>query len=122
IHTKVAYLCCLDYGTEGDVNPTSKLPRKGIYTLDEFATYARYCHQKGIQFWASGSIQPYQAQEVWALKDGDAEGLVDAMAVRSGASGPVRQVSRPGASGPGIDNRATRRIYRDLVARYAPPA
>jgi uncharacterized protein (UPF0264 family) len=121
IHTKNAYICCLDFGTAGDVSPSSGLARKGIYSLDEFATYARYCHEKGIMFWASGSIQPYQAQAVWQLADGDAAGLVDAMAVRSGASGPVRQVSRPGTTTSTIDNRATRRIYRDLVEKYRAP-
>jgi uncharacterized protein (UPF0264 family) len=131
IHSKNAYICCLDYKTEGDVNSISGLPRKGIYKLEEFANYGRYCHEKGIMFWASGSIQPYQAQAVWALTDdkdekkgifdGDAKGLVDAMAVRSGASGAVRRVARPGVPANLIDNRATRRIYRDLVENYRPP-
>jgi uncharacterized protein (UPF0264 family) len=122
IHTKVAYMCCLSYGTEDDINPESGLARFGIYSLEDCAAYARYCHQQGIEFWASGSIQPYQAQAVWGLNDGDATGVVDAMAVRSGASGPPRIVSRSGAGGAVIDNRASRRIYRDLVAKYAPPA
>jgi uncharacterized protein (UPF0264 family) len=121
IHSKNAYICCLDYETNGDVSPSSGLPRKGIYSLDEFAQYARYCHEKGIMFWASGSIQPYQAQAVWQLADLDAQGLVDAMAVRSGASGPVRQLARPGTTTSAIDNRATRRIYRDLVEKYRAP-
>ncbi|MEO8036548.1 MAG: (5-formylfuran-3-yl)methyl phosphate synthase [Acidobacteriota bacterium] len=121
IHSKNAYICCLNHKTEGDVNATSSLPRKGIYSLEEFATYAKYCHEKGIMFWASGSIQPYQAQDVWALADGDAQGLVDAMAVRSGASGKLRQVERPGVTEGTIDNRATRRIYRDLVEKYRSP-
>jgi uncharacterized protein (UPF0264 family) len=122
IHTKVAYMCCLNYGTQTDVNGESGLPRHGIYSLDELATYARYCHQKNIQFWASGSIQPYQVQAVWGLNDGDIRGVVDAMAVRSGASGPPRVVTRPGSAGALIDNRASRRIYRDLVQKYAPPS
>jgi len=121
IHTKVGYMCCLNYGTKGDVNPESKLRRYGIYSLEDFGAYAQYCHERNLEFWASGSIMPYQAQAVWALKNGDAIGLVDAMAVRSGASGPPRVVSRPGSAGPVIDNRASRRIYRDLVDKYAPP-
>jgi hypothetical protein len=121
IHTKVAFMCCLTYETENDINPESGLVRRGIYSLDEFATYARYCHEKGIEFWASGSIQPYQAQAVWGLNDGDVRGVVDAMAVRSGASGPPRVVPRPGAIGVPIDNRGSRKIYRDLVAKYKPP-
>lgn len=121
IHTKVAYMCCLDYGTQDDKHPESGLQRQGIYSLAELATYGRYCHQKGIEFWASGSILPYQAQAVWGLNDGDIRGVVDAMAVRSGASGPPRNVARPGAGGVAIDNRASRRIYRDLVLKYAPP-
>jgi uncharacterized protein (UPF0264 family) len=121
IHSKNAYICCLNYKTEGDTNQTSGLPRKGIYSLEEFATYAKYCHEKGIMFWASGSIQPYQAQAVWELADRDVQGLVDAMAVRSGASGLVRVVPRPGQTQGTIDNRATRRIFRDLVEKYRPP-
>jgi uncharacterized protein (UPF0264 family) len=121
IHTKVAYICCLNYETESDIHPESGFVRHGIYSLEEFATYARYCHEKGIEFWASGSIQPYQAQAVWGLNDGDAVGVVDAMAVRSGASGPPRVVARPGAIGAQIDNRGSRKIYRDLVAKYKPP-
>src|SRR5262249_48718643 len=124
IHTKVAYICCLNLALEGDRNPESGLPRLGIYSLEEFATFARYCHQKGIMFWASGSIQPQQAQAGWALTDeSGTPGLGDAMAVRSGASAKPRVVERPGTpAGGGIDNRGSRRIYRDLVARYAPPA
>lgn len=122
IHTKSAYMCCLNFETAGDVHPESGLSRYGIYSLEDFATYARYCHQKNVEFWASGSIQPYQAQAVWGLDDGDAHGIVDAMAVRSGASGPPRIVPRPGASGTQIDNRGSRKIYRDLVAKYKAPA
>ena len=122
IHTKSAYMCCLDFETAGDHHPESGLPRYGIYSLEDFGTYARYCHQIGIAFWASGSIQPYQAQAVWNLDDGDSRGIVDAMAVRSGASGPPRVVPRPGAAGALIDNRGSRKIYRDLVAKYRAPA
>jgi uncharacterized protein (UPF0264 family) len=32
IHSKNAYICCLNYKTEGDTNPTSGLARKGIYS------------------------------------------------------------------------------------------
>jgi uncharacterized protein (UPF0264 family) len=121
IHTKAAHICCLNYGVENDIHLESKLQRHGIYSLDEFATYACYCHDKGIEFWASGSIQPYQAQAVWSLSDGDAKGIVDGMAVRSGASGKRRDVHRPIAASQQIDNRGSRKIYRDLVEKYAPP-
>ena len=121
IHSKNAYICCLDYKTENDTSATSGLKRKGIYTLDEFATYGRYCHEKGIMFWASGSIQPYQAQAVWNLADGKSEGLIDAMAVRSGASRQPVPVERPGITAAVVANRATRRIYRDLVEAYRAP-
>lgn len=122
IHTKVAHVSCLNYGVEQDVHPESKLPRHGIYSLEEFATYARYCHDLNIEFWASGSIQPYQAQAVWDLRDGNAEGIVDGMAVRSGASGTRRSVQRPTSAAAQLDNRGSRKIYRDLVEKYAPPS
>lgn len=118
IHTKVARMCCLKDGTANEKpDPMSGLPLKGIYTIKEFGTYAQYCHEKGIEFWASGSIQPYQAQKVWHVDDG----VVDAMAVRSGASAPPRTIHRPGERASVIDNRGSRKVYRDLVAVYAPP-
>lgn len=119
IHSKVAYICCLDDGTSKEpAHPESGLKRKGIYSIKEFGTYAQYCHERSISFWASGSVMPYQAQLVWAEQNG----IIDAMAVRSGATALPRTVPRPGAGGTTFNNRASKRVYRDLVAVYAPPS
>jgi uncharacterized protein (UPF0264 family) len=121
IHTKVARMCCLRDGTDDQPVDESGLPLRGIHTIDQIARFARYCHGLGLEFWASGSIQPFQAQRLWDLDDGPARGLVDAMAVRSGASAAVRAPDGGGlGAGGGVVNRASKRVYRDLVAAYAP--
>jgi uncharacterized protein (UPF0264 family) len=129
IHSKVAKLCCLEVpSSKALADADSGLELKGIYRLNQIADFARYCHYRGIEFWASGSIQPFHAQPLWELRDGKATGLVDGMAVRGGASSAPRPfqlesgTSARGPQKPGVVNRGSKRVYRDLVAPYVPPA
>lgn len=123
IHSKVARICFLDEGTAQANNPNPALPLTGIYSLIEVGQIAEYCHFKGIEFWASGSLQPFQAQPLWDLRDAKGVPLVDGMAVRGGASAAVRTATgklAPEAAAAGADTRGSKRVYRDLVSVYAP--
>jgi len=123
IHSKAMKVCSLT--AEIAPQASDQLALTGIHTLEDFGDCARYCHDRGIEFWAAGSLQPKQAQALWALKDEQGCTLIDAMAVRGGASA-VRRPADFKRGGGGVTaasdtSRGAKRIYRDLVAAYTPP-
>jgi uncharacterized protein (UPF0264 family) len=121
IQTKVARICCVDTSSEGmidinrhDIRHTPALVRKGILTLDEIRFFGEYCHFRGVEANLAGSIESYQAQQLWALVP-----EIDHVSTRGSSSA----VSRDPAAGTaeGEDTRLDRVIQRHLVRGLVPP-
>lgn len=118
IQTKVARLCLVDTSSDGfiDINRfdiRDGLPRRGILTLDEIEYFVDYCHYRGIEANAAGSVQSYQAQQLW-LKIPE----LDQVSTRGAASGVELE---PGTDLAGSDTRQHRVVKRALVRGLAPP-
>jgi Uncharacterized protein conserved in archaea len=96
-----------DRGADGKMPP-----REGLLTLDEARFFCQYCHWAGIEAYLAGSIQAYQAEELWEIEE------LDSIAVREAASAVVRD---PTSMQLGNDTRHERRIRRELVAKLIPP-
>jgi uncharacterized protein (UPF0264 family) len=121
IQTKVANICLVDTASSEefvDLNKyaigTGGLPAKGILTLDELRFFVEYAHFAGIEANVAGSLQSYQAQQLWVLIP-----ELDQVSTRGGSSA----VSRNPVAGirEGEDTRQQRVIKRDLVAGLIPP-
>ena len=118
IQSKVARLCLVDTASNGlvDINrfdTKDGTPRKGIFTLEEIQYFVDYCHYKGIEANVAGSVQSYQAQQLWLKIP-----ALDQASTR-GASSAV--VLEPGTDSTGSDTRQHRIIKRTLVRGLAPP-
>jgi uncharacterized protein (UPF0264 family) len=114
IHSKIAKVCCHKHQLHQAPPPADpNLKLEGIFEVAEITEYTKYCHSVGLEFWASGSVQPYQAQDLWAVG-------VDGMAVRSGASSVLRASSFAAPGKTANDTRGAKKVYRDLVALYQP--
>lgn len=118
IQSKVSRLCLVDTRSEGlvDINQfdaAHSLPRQGILSLEEIRYFVDYCHFKGIEANVAGSVQSYQAQQLWV----DIPEL-DHISTR-GASSAVE--IEPDLDTRGIDTRQHRIIKRSLVRGLATP-
>lgn len=118
IQSKVSRLCLVDTASDGltDINRfdvSNGLKRQGILSLEEIRYFVDYCHYKGIEANVAGSVQSYQAQQLW-VKIPD----LDQVSTR-GASSAVD--AEPGADVTGADTRQHRVIKRSLVRGLAPP-
>jgi uncharacterized protein (UPF0264 family) len=119
IQSKVARICVVDTASKGmvDINrfdhdDHKRLPRKGILSLDELKFFVEHCHYKGIEANVAGSVQSYQAQQLWVKIP-----ELDQISTR-GASSAV-PIDPTGAEGE--DTRQHRVIKRSLVRGLAPP-
>jgi uncharacterized protein (UPF0264 family) len=119
ILSKVSNLCLIDTRSDGMVNVNSMVVRnglteQGILTLEELRFFVEYCHYRGVSANLAGSIQSYQAQQLWALIP-----ELDQVSTRGAASAVTVDPSRPGSQG--SDTRQMRVIKRQLVRGLAPP-
>jgi uncharacterized protein (UPF0264 family) len=98
------------------------MARRGILTLEDLRFFVQYCHYRGVTANLAGSIESYQAQQVWALIP-----ELDQASARGAASGidiapsPSNATSPSNAPMPGADTRKRRVIKRSLVHGMAPP-
>jgi 4-HFC-P synthase len=98
------------------------MARRGILTLEDLRFFVQYCHYRGVTANLAGSIESYQAQQIWALIP-----ELDQASARGAASGidiapsPSNATSPSNAPMPGADTRKRRVIKRSLVNGMAPP-
>lgn len=121
IQTKVSRICCVDTSTPPfiDINrfhyrDNPAIVRKGILTYDEIKFFGEYCHYKGVEANLAGSIESYQAQQVWVLVP-----EIDHVSSRGSSSGVSR--SPYSSEQTGDDTRLDRVIRRNLVRGLVPP-
>ena len=119
ILSKVSNVCAVDTGCEGMVDINSLVVRdgltqRGILSLEDVRFFVDYCHYRGVAANLAGSIESYQAQQLWVLVP-----ELDQASTRGQASGVSRD---PSSARPvGEDTRQHRVIKRGLVRGLAPP-
>ncbi|WP_083909545.1 (5-formylfuran-3-yl)methyl phosphate synthase [Rhodopseudomonas sp. B29] len=119
ILSKVTNICLVD--TRGDemvdINSLvvrDNLQQRGILSLDELRFFVDYCHYRGVAANVAGSIESYQAQQLWQLIP-----ELDQASTRGSASGVDIDPSNTRPAGQ--DTRQHRVIKRALVRGLAPP-
>lgn len=118
ILTKVMNVPLIDTGSDGMVDINSLVTRdgmvqRGILSLEELKFFVDYCHYRGLSANVAGSIESYQAQQLWVLIP-----ELDQASTRGSASAVDRDPSR---SNTGQDTRQHRVIKRNMVRGIAPP-
>jgi uncharacterized protein (UPF0264 family) len=119
ILSKVSNICLVDTaGSEMvDINrfrTTDGMVQKGILSLQDIRFFVDYCHFRGVQANVAGSVESYQAQQLWVLIPD-----LDQVSTRGAASGVDVDPSNPQVSGP--NTRQYRIIKRTLVRGIAAP-
>lgn len=119
ILTKVINVCLIDTRASEMIDVNSLVVRngmvqQGILSLEELRFFVDYCHYRGVAANLAGSIESYQAQQLWCLIPG-----LDQASTRSSASGVDQDPSN--ARPTGEDTRQHRVIKRSLVRGLAPP-
>jgi uncharacterized protein (UPF0264 family) len=119
ILSKVSNVCLVDtdHAEMVDVNPlriTNGVPQRGILSLDDIRFFVEYCHFRGLSANIAGSVESYQAQQLWVLVPN-----LDQISTRGAASGVESDPSDPRNSR--ADTRQHRVIKRNLVRGLAPP-
>jgi hypothetical protein len=119
ILTKVCNVCLVDTsGSEMvDINQfctTSDMQQKGVLKLDDLRFFVDYCHFRGVEANVAGSVESYQAQQLWVLIP-----ELDQASTRGAASAVSVDPSDP--NNVGEDSRQHRVISRTLVRGLAPP-
>lgn len=119
ILTKVMNVCLVDTRSQGMVDINSFVTRdgtvqQGILGLEDLRFFVDYCHYKGIAANVAGSIDSYQAQQLWALTP-----QLDQVSTRGAASGIDKDPSNSRPAGE--DTRQHRVIKRTLVRGLCPP-
>jgi hypothetical protein len=119
ILSKVTNVCLVDTRGDGMIDINSLVVRgglqqQGILSLDELRFFVDYCHYRGVTANVAGSIESYQAQQLWQLIP-----ELDQASTRGSASGVDIDPSnaRPASE----DTRQHRVIKRALVRGLAPP-
>ncbi|MFO1206310.1 MAG: hypothetical protein U1E63_11380 [Burkholderiales bacterium] len=92
ILSKVTNVCLIDTRGEGmiDVNSLARnnMVQQGILALGDLRLFVEYCHYRGVAANVAGSIESYQAQQLWALVP-----ELDQASTRGSASGVDRDPS-----------------------------
>jgi uncharacterized protein (UPF0264 family) len=121
IQTKVASVCLVDTGSSPELIDLNQydtgaggLATKGILTLDELRFFVDCAHFAGIEANVAGSLQSFQAQQIWVLIP-----QLDQVSTRGGSS--AVQVDPSTGKPAGEDTRQQRVIKRHLVAGLVPP-
>lgn len=119
ILSKESHICLVDTSSDEmiDLNQfdlyADGLATKGILSLDDIRYFVDYCHYRRIEANLAGSIQSYQAQQIWLLVP-----EIDQMSTRGGAS-VVEKI--PGSITTSSDTRQYRIIKRNMVKGIVPP-
>jgi len=117
--SKVSGICLVDTSSNGmiDLNQydlnSEGTPVKGILSLEDIKYFVDYCHYRGIEANLAGSIQSYQAQQLWLLVP-----EIDQISTRGGASAVTKE---PNSTTTGSDTRQFRVIKRNMVRGIVPP-
>ncbi len=119
ILSKVSNICLVDTGGNEmvDINrfqTRDGMIQKGILSLQDIRFFVDYCHFRGVQANVAGSVESYQAQQLWVLVPD-----LDQVSTRGAASAVDVDPSNPQASGP--NTRQYRVIKRTLVRGMAAP-
>lgn len=119
IQTKVARVSLVKTGDGElvDINQFDMkdgLARDGILKLDELKFFVEYCHYRNIEANVAGSIQSYQAQQLWLEIP-----KLDQISTRGAASATVRNPAVKNDQTP--DTRQHRIIKSALVRGLAAP-
>jgi uncharacterized protein (UPF0264 family) len=119
ILTKVSNICLIDTAGSDMIDMNryrvrDGMVQKGILKLDDLRFFVEYCHYKGIEANVAGSVESYQAQQLWVLLP-----EIDQMSTRGSASGVTVDPFDPADKGE--DTRQHRVIKRTLVSGMAPP-
>jgi hypothetical protein len=125
ILSKVSNICLVDTDpdkanargeTMVDVNrliSTDGMQLRGILPLDDIEFFVNYCHHRGIFANVAGSVESFQAQQLWVLLR-----ELDQASTRGNASAVERD---PATQQETSDTRQHRIIKRSLVRGIAPP-
>lgn len=119
ILTKVINVPLIDTRSDGMVDINSFVVRdglvqQGIMPLTDLRFFVDYCHYRGISANLAGSIESYQAQQLWVLVP-----ELDQASTRGSASAVAVDPSNTRAIGE--NTRQYRIIRRSLVRGLAPP-
>ncbi|WP_448192061.1 (5-formylfuran-3-yl)methyl phosphate synthase [Azospirillum sp. sgz301742] len=118
ILSKVSNVCLVDTAGEGMVDINGLLERdglgqRGILSLEDLRFFVDYCHYRGVAANVAGSIESYQAQQLWVLVP-----ELDQASTRGAASAVDHDPSNHRTY---ADTRQHRVIRRTLVRGLAPP-
>ncbi|MGW4115231.1 (5-formylfuran-3-yl)methyl phosphate synthase [Actinosynnema sp. NPDC004786] len=92
------------------------LVRKGILSVEDIRFFVDYCHYRGVEANLAGSLQSYQAQQIWRLVPG-----TDQVSTRGGASAIRRDPSQPPGQDDPVASRRDQVMMRQLVQGLVPP-
>lgn len=92
------------------------LTRTGILPVDDIRFFVDYCHYRGIEANLAGSVQSYQAQQIWRLVE-----KIDQLSTRGGASAVAVDPARRSTGEESVASRRDQVMKRELVAGLAPP-
>jgi len=119
ILSKVSNISLVDTSSNemADINQfdlnSENVPVRGILSLDDIRYFVDYCHYRGLEANLAGSIQSYQAQQIWVLVP-----QTDHISTRGGASAVARD---PSTNNTSSDTRQHRVIKRNMVRGIIPP-
>lgn len=119
ILSKVSNICLVDTA-DGELVDFNSLifqdgmQLKGILSLDDIRFFVDYCHFRGLAANLAGSIESYQAQQIWVLVP-----EIDQISTR-GASSAIA-VDPSNATLQGVNTRQFRIIKQNLVRGLAAP-
>lgn len=120
IQSKEAHICSVDTSSDGliDINQfdynNDALARTGIMSLEELKFFVEYCHYRNIEANIAGSVQSYQAQQLWlAIPE------LDQISTRGAAS--CLQINPATNQVDTLNTRQHRIIHRHLVRGLTPP-
>lgn len=101
-----------------DVTGTGEeaLVRAGILSVEDIRFFVDYCHYRGVEANLAGSLQSYQAQQIWRLVPG-----TDQVSTRGGASAIQLDPSDPGGDDDSVASRRDQVMMRQLVRGLVPP-
>jgi uncharacterized protein (UPF0264 family) len=117
ILSKVCSIGLLNSDSPGLVNLSRFIERDGlvqtgVLSLEDIEFFVEYCHYKGIVANLAGSIESFQAQQLWSLVP-----TLDQISARGAASATY---TNPATGIAAQDNRQRRTIVRQLVRGIAP--